>query len=181
MFTAFATIDNEEQRNELEIIYEKSVARLYRIAMTMLGNREDAEDAVQEAFLDVAGNPNGFFAVPETKRVSYIKTIVKRKAQGILKKRYNAVSHETDIDEDTPDNNTPIDEKLDSEMSRDEIYRFIDTLSYDLRKVLYLRIEYELSYAEIGERLGISEEAAKKRFARAKNKIKQFLEGKCHE
>ncbi len=61
MFETFSVIDNEEQRNELEIIYEKSAVRLYCIAMTMLGSREDAEDAVQDAFLNVADNPGAFF------------------------------------------------------------------------------------------------------------------------
>ncbi len=181
MVKAFFTIDNDKQRNELEMIYKKSAGKLYRMAMTLLNNREDAEDAVQNAFLDIADRPDGFFAVLEQKRISYIKTIVIHKAQHILEKRYSAIGRETDIDENIPDFHIPVDEKVESEMSCDEIYDFIDTLSDDFKRVLYLRIECGLSYADIAGKLGITEENAKKRFIRAKNKIKRFLEGKCHE
>ena len=66
---ALAVLESEEQRNELSEIYEQNISNFYNIAFQHLHNKHDAEDAIQDAFLSVAGNPDTFFAVPP-KRLS---------------------------------------------------------------------------------------------------------------
>lgn len=58
---ALAVLETEEQRNELADFYEKNKSRFYTIAFDHLHNQEEAEDAIQEAFLEIANKPDTFF------------------------------------------------------------------------------------------------------------------------
>ena len=69
---ALAVLESEEQRNELDILYEKNKDTFLAIALKILKNLNDAEDALQEAFLSVVKYPDTFFNIPENKRVAYI-------------------------------------------------------------------------------------------------------------
>ena len=68
---ALAIIEDESQRNELSDIYERNIKTFYSIAFSKLNNKQDAEDAIQEAFLAIAKNPAPLFNIPSDKRVSY--------------------------------------------------------------------------------------------------------------
>ena len=50
------------------------------------------------------------------------------------------------------------------------------TLSETTKTALYLKIHFHMKYSDIASQLEISEEAVKKRIARAAVKIKQFME-----
>lgn len=68
---ALAVLENDKQRNELATCYEQYKNRFFSIAYSKLHNSEEAEDAVQEAFLRVANNPNKFFTIsPEEKYIT---------------------------------------------------------------------------------------------------------------
>ena len=49
---ALAILETDKQRNELSEFYKENKARLYNFAFSRLHNRESAEDALQEAFLN---------------------------------------------------------------------------------------------------------------------------------
>ena len=59
---ALAVLETDEQRNELSEFYEKNINCLLNYALNMLHNEEETEDAVQEAFLQIADKPDVFFA-----------------------------------------------------------------------------------------------------------------------
>ncbi len=50
---ALAILETDKQRNELSEFYKENKTRLYRFAFSRLHNRESAEDALQEAFLNI--------------------------------------------------------------------------------------------------------------------------------
>ena len=64
-----STIENEEQRSELSVFYQKYYKHLYSIALSKLHNEFDAEDAVQNAFSQIADKPEKFFEISPNKRV----------------------------------------------------------------------------------------------------------------
>ena len=74
---ALAILESDEQRNELSEIYESNMKKFYSIAFSRLHNKQDTEDAIQDAFLAVAKNPDVFFNIPIDKRVSYINVIIR--------------------------------------------------------------------------------------------------------
>ncbi len=74
---ALATIEDEEQRNKLAEFYSKHKQRLYSIAFSKLHNEEDAEDAVQEVFSEIADKPEKFFDIAPEGRLAYTTVMVK--------------------------------------------------------------------------------------------------------
>lgn len=74
---AFSIIENDEQRNELAEFYSEYKDRFYYIALSKLHNAEEAEDAVQEVFSEIAGKPERFFDIPSENRLSYIDVMVR--------------------------------------------------------------------------------------------------------
>lgn len=63
-----------------------------------------------------------------------------------------------------------LDEKISSELSCIEIYRFIDALSETTRKPLYLKIHFHMKYSDIASQLEISGSNKKENCTSSKNK-----------
>ena len=173
---AIAIIEDESQRDELSEFYEENKARLYAIAYKRLHNKADAEDAVQEVFLRIVKKPELFFLKSWNDRILYTAVIVRNISVDIfLKKQKHKCGSLTD---DFEDDNLPVLERTVGELSRDELMRFISSLSEALRQALFLKIHYQMTTSEIASALGISETAARKRLSDAEKKIRQFLEGR---
>ena len=51
---ALSAIPTEEDRNKFREIYEENYLKMYHVALGMIKNQADAENAVQEAFLSLA-------------------------------------------------------------------------------------------------------------------------------
>ena len=174
---ALAIIENESQRNELSEIYEHNIKKFYSIAFSKLHNKQDAEDAIQESFLAIAKNPALLFNIPTNKRVSYINVIVRNTAYKMWNKRNKVYDHEFDLDDTVVDEQISIEEMILSDYSCEQILKFIDTLPETTKAAVYLKTHLGLKNSDIANALGISQEAAKKRVARANSQIKQYMEG----
>lgn len=174
---ALAIIENESQRNELSEIYERNIKKFYSIAFSKLHNKQDAEDAIQESFLAIANNPAAFFNISSNeKRVSYINVIIRNTSYKIWNKKHRIEENQIELDDTVFDESISTEEKVLSDYSCDEILKFIDTLSESTKAAIYLRMHLGLKNADIAKILGISEEAAKKRVARAIHQIKHYME-----
>lgn len=174
---ALAIIENDSQRNELSEIYERNIKKFYSIAFSKLHNKQDAEDAIQESFLAIAKNPALLFDIPTNKRVSYINVIVRNTAYKMWNKRNKVYDHETEFDDTVVDERIPIEEMMLSDYALEQILKFIDTLPETTKAAIYLKTHLGLKNNDIANALGISEEASKKRVARAITQIKQYMEG----
>lgn len=179
--SALAVLEKEEERNELSDIYQNNIKIFYKTAYSKLHNRHDAQDAIQEAFLSAANNPDIFFAVPPEKRVPYMIVIIRNISCRIWNNKHKEEINLTELDDNIPDKDPPIEERVSSQCSREEIYSFIDTLPESEKAAVYLKIHLDMKYREIAKALGISEEAAKKRITRAISKIRRFTEDKTNE
>lgn len=173
---ALAVLETEAQRNELTDIYVRNIKMFYSIAFSKLHDQYDAEDSVQEAFLAVANNPDVFFNIPEKKRASYINVIIRNISCRIWNKKQKIKEDHIISRNAAMDEQVSIEEKVLSDIFCGQILNFIDTLPEGTKAALYLRMHLGLKNADIARVLGISEEAAKKRVARAAANIKHYME-----
>ncbi len=176
---ALAVLETDEQRNELSKLYDCNIKTFYSIAFSKLHNEEDAKDAIQDAFLAVAKNPDLLFKIPDSKRVSYINVIIRNSAYKIWGKR-NA-EREIEADSEELGTEPSAEEIVLDKCSCEEIIGFIDTLPEKTKTALYLKSALGLTNADLARILGISEEAAKKRVLRAIYKIREYAEVKNYE
>ena len=173
---ALAVLENEGQREELSEFYEKYKKRLLNIAFSKLHNREEAEDAVQEAFLKIADRPDIFFSLNETERRRYISGVIKNVAVDLFNKKQKDRAEELTDDIVYLNDEAPVENSLFDNISRNEIIAFIDTLPETQKAVLVLSYLSGLSADEIGRVLGIPVTAVYKRLYSARNAIKRFVD-----
>lgn len=176
---ALSVLEDDGQRNELAAFYEQYKNRFFGIAYSKLHNPEEAEDAVQEAFLRVVDNPNKFFKMPNRERVRYVDGIVRHISVDKFNKnkKNDTVSIEDLVDNIMSETISP-EEKYITDASASELVQFALALPESQRQALFMYVHQKLSYSEISKILGISEELARKRISNARKAIKNFAEGK---
>lgn len=172
--TAFAVIENEEQRCELADFYAQNKHRLYSIALSKLHNAQEAEDAVQEVFSRIADKPERFFDIPPENRLSYADVVVRNIAVDMFNRKSKIPVGQ--LDDDIPEEGViSLENDIFDKISRDEILEFVDGLPSSQRDVLMLHCFFGLSIDDTAQRLGISLAAAKKRLMLARKAIRVFI------
>ncbi len=174
---ALAALDNDKQRNVLAAFYEQYKNRFFGIAYSKLHNSEEAEDAIQEAFLRVVDNPNNFFEMSNGERLRFVDSIVRHiSVDKFNKDRKSATVSLEDVDDNIMSDMISPEEKYITDASADELVQFALNLPESQRQVLFMYVHQKLSYSEISKILGISEDLARKRVSNARKAIKNFAE-----
>ena len=132
---ALAVLESEEQRNELSEFYEENKSRLYSIAFERLHNRQDAEDAIQETFLNIADKPEKFFEIPAHKRLPYAVIIIRNVAIDMFNSK-NKISEQ--LNQDYELETISLENHLFDKIAHDEVVSFVNRLSTAQRNVLML-------------------------------------------
>ncbi len=171
---ALATIENESQRNELSEFYSKYKDRFCNIAFSKLKNHEEAEDAVQEVFSEIADKPEKFFNIAPQNRLTYTDVMVRNIAIEMFKSK-NKVEFE-ELNEEMDDTPISVENVLFNGISYDEIVSFMERLPAYQKSVIVLRVYFGLTIDEISERLNISLSAANKRLTLARKAIRDFID-----
>ncbi len=171
----FSAIGDEKQRNELSEFYKENHNCFLNIAFSNLHNKNDAEDAVQEAFQEIVCNPDSFFGIPPENRAAFMVTVIRNISVDMFNKKTRIPLEELDEDKSYVDNQFPFEDSMIEKVSRDELKKFIKSLPSLQRDVLTLRCLMGFSTAETAEKLKISQSAVKKRLRLAKEAIREYL------
>jgi RNA polymerase sigma factor (sigma-70 family) len=139
----------------------------YRLAVSMLGDREEAEDAVQEATIKAWRNLHQLKEASVAK--SWFFTIVANQCRSVRRGRWWSV-----VKLSAPEQ--PKSGPEDEAVQRTDLERALRTLGPDDRLALYLRYYMDLPLNEVASVLGVSETAAKSRIHRAAQGLKPAVE-----
>ncbi len=143
---------------------------LFNVALRILRDREEARDATQTAFvkawmhLDRFERHHRFF--------SWIYRILLNEALNRVRRR----RHE-ELDPETPDAAATAADGMDRERLRARVTQAVLALKPDQRDVVLLRHWLDMSYEEIGERLGIPAKTVKSRLFSARRTLEDTLKG----
>jgi RNA polymerase sigma-70 factor, ECF subfamily len=155
--------------------------KIFRLTQNITQNREDAEDAMQEAFLKAFEHLQGF----EGNSRFYtwlVRIAVNQALMKLRRRRPNVVSLDEEVDtgEDMMPREvedwgpSPADRYAQTELSG-ILSKVIGELDPSFRIVFQLRDIEELSTEETAEALGLSVPAVKSRLLRARLKLRQKL------
>lgn len=173
----FSTIENVEQRSELQDFYAENYKRFMYIAMQRLNDdEENAADVIQEVFSDIADKPEIFFNVPKAERVTFVDILVRNTAISTFKKEHNRTNILRELDEDMVDESIQIENDALTKFTREELVKYILTLPERQRTVYKLRVITGLSIDEIAEQLEISRETVNWHLKTARKNIRNFIE-----
>lgn len=156
-------------------LYEAYSRAMYNICLRMTGHAADAEDVLQEAFVQVFRNLDKLTS--DSSLTAWIKRIVVNHCLSYLRKKkvYFEEVGELDAAEESK-----VDEGAYA-LTVSAVKEAISQLPDGYRTVLNLYIFEEYSHREIAEMLGITESTVKTQFMRAKEKVRQLVKMKTKE
>ena len=153
-------------RSKQKSLYDRYKDSMYTLLVRMLNDKEDAADALQEAFIQVFGSLRNY--QKKSSLGAWIKTIVIR--EGL--RRQKKTRHYEEIDEQYQ-NLEPI--IWDSNLTGEYLAKAIAQLPDGYRHI-FLLVEVEgYTHREVGEITGISEGTSKSQLYYAKKALQKQL------
>lgn len=153
-------------KQTFERLFKDSYPHMYRMAFSLVGNAEDAKDAVNQVFAQMwRGKPQ----VSQDSVRGYLLAATRNRCLHLLRQRQLQCKMEEDL-------------KREAQESRDEereellqaLQQVIENnLTEQDRRVLQLHYDEEMTYAETASALGISAAAVNKHITRSLFKIRQ--------
>jgi len=174
-------IERIAQRDEtaLKALYDLTARKLYGLSLRVVGSAEAAEDALQEAFLQVwrsAGDYRASLSPP----MAWLGLIVRSRSLDSLRRRAAERSHLTqELDEtlvdtlegDSPD---PLDTSLASQQAW-ALHQCLGQLEHKQREVISLAYLRDLSHGELSERLALPLGTVKTWIRRGLDKLRDCM------
>ena len=144
--------------------------KLFRLALRITSNREEAEDIVQDTLMKLWNQRNEWSAIRNME--TYSMTVCRNLALDAISKseRHNISLDETAHDQ--PDTSRMQDEVLMRQQQMDRIRAIIQQLPEKQRTIILLRDIEEKSYQEIAEIMGINLSDVKVNLFRARQTLK---------
>jgi RNA polymerase sigma-70 factor, ECF subfamily len=151
-------------------MYDRFAVRMFRTALRLLGSREDAEDAVQDVFVATVRSRDRFSEVRDI--TAYLFAALHRAAGRCAVKRKRSQQTRTSM----PDEPVVRDTRTAMDSAEwDCVQQAIHALPDAQREVVILRVEGELTFAQIAHVLGVSVSTAASRYQYALKKMKASL------
>ncbi len=164
----------EGDDHAFEVLLRRHQRPLFALAVRLLGDRADAEDAVQESFLAAWRRLPDFRG--EAAFSSWMYRIVTNRCLTLGRRRRPTVALEAAPGDTvaSPDAASP--EHVSEATGRlDALHRALDDLPIELRAAWVLRNVEDLGYTEIAEILGCSPDAVRGRIYRARRTLAEVM------
>lgn len=155
---------------ELEEIYKKYFKDVYLFIYSISKDRHIAEDMTSETFLKAMKSIDDFKGNCDIK--VWLFQIAKNSYYSYLRKNKDLLNLDIISDKDE---STDVEKAILSSEASKEIQRIIHKLPEPYREIFTLRFFWELSFKEIGDLFGKTDNWACVTFHRARNKIREEM------
>lgn len=143
----------------IQEIYNRYHRLVYGIAFSILKNKEDAEDVMQIVFSKLYSIDKS--KLPKEKAGTWLYAVTKNEALAILRRKGEYVSLEDIYNCENTRN------EIDSFIDKESYNKLINKLSQKEQEIVSLKILSKLTFQEIAEMLGESENTIKWRYYKA--------------
>jgi len=149
------------------------VDKLFRLALSITGNKQDAEDVVQDTLFNVWKKKEDWDSIDNleaycfrsTRNIAIDKIALKENQQEALSDDY-----------DIPETKSNAQDNLEQEEQMLLLEKCIQKLSEKQQTIFHLREVEGFSYKQIADIMNISEEQIKVNLFRSRQKLKEFFE-----
>jgi RNA polymerase sigma factor (sigma-70 family) len=153
-------------------LYDRFATRMYRAALRILGRREDAEDVVQEVFLAAVRSHERLGEVRDL--TAYLFAALHRAAARCAIRRGRTVQASPTAVEDVA---APVEREASDSPNWHRLQQALRALPDEQREVLTLKIDGELTFAQIAQVMGVSISTVASRYQYALKKLRISLAG----
>lgn len=151
-----------------EMIYRHYAGMVYRVAVRVTRNAEDAEEATQQVFMSAHRHLGSFAGKASLKTWLYRITV--NCSLNIMKgKQRQEVPWEEGFDPQDPQHG--LRDNIEKEAHLDEVNKLLGHLNPDQRACLVLRAQEGLSYEQIARALNINLNTVRSRLKRARQTL----------
>jgi RNA polymerase sigma-70 factor (ECF subfamily) len=175
MITDDALVSDCLRGNEdaFRLLVDRYRPRLHALASGMLQDRDQAADAVQDAFLKAYNalseyRGNGVFW-------PWVRRILVNHCLSLLRQRHSYLSLE-DLDQDVASHERSPEDQAVAENEADAIRRAMNRLPAHYRSALVLRVVEQLSYREIAQLLSVPESTVETWIHRGRLRMRTLLQ-----
>ena len=165
---------------KMTAIYEKHKNAMYAVALKILKNPQDAEDAVHNAILPIMRNLDAIKDVDSKDCMYYVTMAVKHISFNMIRDRHIRTVPLCEIEYEL-ESSENIAESISMEDSCIFIYSIIESMPEEYRDVLILHLYYELSTSQISDFLNRKHGTVKSQLTRGKKLLKPRLKENGYE
>lgn len=171
-----AAIDTPEDKFSFLQVYHKFYKKMYYVAYRMLGSREAAEDAVQDAFVKLADRFSHYSGLPEKRMYALCVTIVRNQAIDQIRRDRHLADEDVESlmlhwADPKPDAQQQTEQK---EMARC-VKSALEQLPEVMKLTLELKYYQEYSNQEIAKILNVPVKTVEMRLYRGKKRLEVLL------
>lgn len=177
------TIANEEERSFVENIYYTYSKQMMQLCMSILKNKEDAQDAVSDAFVAIIKNVDKFWASEHLE--GFVMVTTKNAACARYTKMTNKNQHESPFtyfeDEesglllDIEDTTVNLDQALVDSEFIEEVKKLLNDFPADVSTIVVYKFLYHYRNSEIAEMMGMDRAEVNMKLFRARKKLQKLL------
>ena len=164
-----------------ECLVRRHERRVFRLLYRMLGSREEAEDATQEAFLSLHRHGHRFRREARFStflyRVAANAALNRRRSLGRARARVEELGRRQMIDEEGGSSTPDPESAAHGAQVQDAVQRALLELPRDLRLAVVLFDIEGRPYKEIADVLGVPEGTVKSRIHRGRSALRESLRG----
>lgn len=142
----FTELKSSNNKVAFETLYKKYNKLVYRIAFTILKNKEDSEDIVQVVFSKIYSLPKDKFPIDNI--ATWFYSVTKNEAISLYRKRKNTVDLDTMYEIADSDN------EINRIVDQDRYNRILSRLNDKEKEIVSLKILTNLTFEEIAKILG---------------------------
>ena len=153
-------------------LYDRFAVRMYRTALRMLGCREDAEDVVQDVFMAAVRSRERLGDVRDL--TAYLFAALHRAAGRCALRRGRVIQLSPTASDEAI---APVEQIMLDNPNWYRLQQAIHTLPDEQREVITLKIDGELTFAQIAQIMGVSISTVASRYHYALKKLKTSLVG----
>lgn len=153
-------------------MFDLTAQRLVRLAMAVTGNQADAEDALQSAFSRIASRPR-LLAAADAPWPYLIRTVRNESLRLLQKRRLFTGSDQQAFCASPGDS---VENLAICEETSDHVRRILRSLPQSQYEVVILKHWENLTFAEIAEATGLSQNTVASRYRYAMEKLQRSLE-----
>lgn len=150
-------------------LIDRHAKALFRVALSLCGNRADAEDVLQETFIGAYRGMRNF-AGRSSVKTWLVQILTRQSHKSWRRSKNHRGSVALDAEASDPRSSSNLDDRLD-------VMQMLQSLSPPHREVLVLRHFQGLSYDEMARVLNLPQGTVESRLTRARAELRSRLDG----
>ncbi len=181
LFEAILMTLSEDSRHFAANLYEKHKKKIYAIAYSILTNRQDAEDVVNEVMIRVIQSIEKFIHADENEILAQLIIYSRNAAINLYRAKCRRALHETSYtyineadeyeDVESTDESCRLEDIVLSQANAEIIAKYLKRLTQEQQDVIVLLYALGYSNTEVAVVLGITPNAVGMRLYKAKKKL----------